>query len=122
MVVTSIQAISMGNYPHLAGLMSSYQDVVIFRTFSRLNIRNLIYIQAELAHLETELDEATKRDSHCNESSRRDYAVSWEALRDCAAGGRDSTQLRIVIRIRELLEKYSEQKWPGRSSWARRSS
>ena len=46
----------MGNYLDLSKLMSKYPEVFILRKFSGLNVKNLLYYQAELAHLEQELE------------------------------------------------------------------
>lgn len=96
----------MDNYPGLAALMSSYPAVMIFRTFAKANTRNLLYYQAEIAHLEAELDQITQLDQACGTSPRAQYATNWQVMSDSAVNGGDAIQWHIVIRLRALLEKY----------------
>ena len=43
-------------YPRLAALMGSYQETAIFRRFGKLNMLNLLSLQAELTDLEVQLE------------------------------------------------------------------
>ena len=45
----------MDSYSGLAAFMANHPDIAIFRTFSKLNTKNLLYYQAEIALLEEEL-------------------------------------------------------------------
>lgn len=45
----------MGNHPTLAKLMSAEPEMLILGRFTRLNLENLLYLQAEIACLEEEL-------------------------------------------------------------------
>ena len=47
----------MEGYSKLASLMGTYSDTLIFRHFGALSAQNLLYLQAELVHLEHELRE-----------------------------------------------------------------
>jgi hypothetical protein len=42
-------------YAQLASLMGAHPEVAVFRRFGALNAQNLLYLQAELTHLELEL-------------------------------------------------------------------
>lgn len=46
----------MDSYSGLAAFMANHPDIAIFRTFSKLNTKNLLYYQAEIALLEEELN------------------------------------------------------------------
>jgi len=50
------------NYTALAGFLGSYPEVLAIRRFRELQIRNLLFYQAELAHLEAELQEIENHD------------------------------------------------------------
>ena len=45
----------MGNYPTLAKFMSAEPEMIILGWFPRLNLENLLYLQAEISCLEEEL-------------------------------------------------------------------
>jgi len=51
----------MGNYGQLSRLMSDHPELLILRKYTDLNVKNLLYYQAELAHLELELQEVEWR-------------------------------------------------------------
>jgi hypothetical protein len=69
----------MGNYLDLSKLMSKHPDVFILRKFSGLNVKNLLYYQAELAHLEQELEEIEDEDRLSDENPRKGHATNWKA-------------------------------------------
>src|SRR5438876_12461958 len=99
----------MGSYPKLADLMAAYPEVMIFRAFSTLNARNLLYLQAELAYMEIELNEVTKEDNACENTSRKAYGSSWKKLSDSInADDGDPIQWELFLRIREKLAQYSQ--------------
>jgi len=111
--------INMGNYVDLCSMMSKHPDVFILRAFSGLNVRNLLYYQAELLHLEQELQEIESEDQSCEESPRKRYAGDWKSLgitsidrpamdgTGTKASPRDSLQWQTFLKIREVLTKYS---------------
>src|SRR5437762_11474742 len=80
---------SMGSYPRLSEFMGSWSDVAIFRRFANLNAENLLFLQAELLHLEHELqkvrEEATRREDEKMQLAMR----SWWDLK----GDEDNEQL-----------------------------
>jgi hypothetical protein len=51
------------NYAALAGFLSSFPHVLAIKRFRELQIRNLLSYQAELAHLEAELQKLEAEDS-----------------------------------------------------------
>jgi hypothetical protein len=52
----------MSGYEKLAGLMTKHSEVATFQRFDFLNILNILYLQAELVHLEQELRDSMKAD------------------------------------------------------------
>jgi hypothetical protein len=111
---------NMGSYRALASLMSTYPDVFIVRRFSELNVMNLLYLQAELAHLEQELKEIEDEDRLCEAWPRKRFATDWKSLgigsrhkyNGCSESTiptpRDSLQWQTFLKIRETLSKYSQ--------------
>jgi hypothetical protein len=114
-----------GSYYTLAAFMAQYPDTAIFRTFSKLNKRNLLYLQAEIAVLEDQLHDVAEEDRE--DSSRREYGADWRSLASeylkneeesriartnneeyKPQHSRDGLQWEIFLKIRSLLEKYSE--------------
>ncbi|KAK5467240.1 hypothetical protein LTS15_000212 [Exophiala xenobiotica] len=110
----------MASYDRLAHLMADHNDLLILRTFSSLNIKNLLYYQAELANLECELREIETEDRSYRSSPRQEYGASWKKL---SAGSeehsfassaspvqnaRDALQWQLFCRIRAVLREYNE--------------
>jgi hypothetical protein len=110
----------MGNYLDLSKLMSKYPEVFILRKFSGLNVKNLLYYQAELAHLEQELEEIEDEDRLSDENPRNGYATNWKSLglganikhtpqeSGASRTPRNSLQWQTFLRLREVLNKYSQ--------------
>jgi hypothetical protein len=95
----------MEGYAKLAQLMASFNEFAILRHFKTLNYQNLLYLHAELIHLESELRDLAERDAqHAN---RQYHAKDWFSLSQ-AQDGEDREQWEKVIELREKLEKYSE--------------
>ena len=93
-------------YPKLAARMGMRPETAIFRKFSTLNARNLLYMQAELAGLECRLDQVTKQDSLSEKGDKRSYAKDFEYLHSSHRDG-DREQLNLVLLIRTRLKEYS---------------
>ncbi|KEY71819.1 hypothetical protein S7711_11347 [Stachybotrys chartarum IBT 7711] len=65
------------NYAALAGFFSSWPDVLTIRRFRELQIRNLLFYQAELAHLEAELHELEDEDARQNPNPLHRVNFRW---------------------------------------------
>ncbi|EDN91968.1 predicted protein [Sclerotinia sclerotiorum 1980 UF-70] len=91
-------------YPKLAALQGTYSQLGIYRRFSTLNARNLLYLQAELVILEADLNQFTKNDYEClfqqrqlatfdlPESGNLEFLNHWlvdSRQNDCALEGLD---------------------------------
>ena len=73
----------MPTYPVLASTLAAHPSLQIYRTYSALNVKSILYYQAELAHLESELAEVEDADrlrSH-SDSIRREFCEDWWSLR-----------------------------------------
>ena len=86
-------------YPSAAALFSKDNDLLIFRRFRYLNTRNLLYLQAELISLETQLKEVD-----CSLSASRQTGIlqSWEEF------SKDERRRKLTKSIRETLRDYSK--------------
>lgn len=92
-------------YGKVAELMSTHDEFAILRRFRHLNMKNLLYLQAEIAHLEEETQELAERDSIDPES--RFHGKDWWSL---ANGEEESNQEQWekVLQLREKLDIYNE--------------
>jgi hypothetical protein len=94
-------------YPKLAGQMEIQPETAIFRRFGALNARNLLYLQAEIMTLEKQLCEREVMDNGDEKGMKSQYALDWFWLSQSADDG-DIEQLRLILKIRELLKEYSK--------------
>ena len=82
----------------------------MFKRFAGLNMRNLLYMQAELLSLEDELEVMTQNDHNGPAGSTRTfYGGSAQRLRaSCqCADPKDREQWDKILEIRERLKEYS---------------
>lgn len=110
----------MGTYATLSRLMSDHPEALIIRDFSELQIKSLLYYQAELAELEAELEEIEREDCASSDAVRKNFCSHWKSL--TATGSSSLTlsdeaasqdvgsrqQWRLVSRIRVALKEYSK--------------
>lgn len=95
----------MEGYQRLAALMGSLDEFAIFRRFRSLNMQNILYLQAEIMHLEEELLELSKRD--VIHPSRTYHHKDWWSLANGEEAA-DQDQWKKVLEIREKLKVYSK--------------
>jgi hypothetical protein len=84
------------SYAGLAALMAENPEKAILRSFGKLNLLNLLFLQAELVHLEDDLNEAAESDNAA-------FAGDWSRL----AHDDNGLQWSIVLKIRKVLNEYS---------------
>ncbi|KAL8992470.1 MAG: hypothetical protein Q9188_007576, partial [Gyalolechia gomerana] len=77
----------MADYTRLASMIARYGEAAIFRRFDALNIKNLLYMQAELVHLEAELHQIEKEERSSTDPSKSLHPISVYDLRDSASRG-----------------------------------
>jgi hypothetical protein len=94
----------MEGYAKVAQLMGTHTEFAMFRRFKGLNMRNLLYLQAEITHLEAELQRLATVDA--KHRDREHHAHDWWSLSQGEGEG-DMEQWETVLDIREKLEKYS---------------
>jgi hypothetical protein len=91
-------------YSDLSNVMAAHPEIAIFRTFSTLNTQSLLYLQAELMHLEKELEDIREDDN----SDRRSTDKNWLSLQRSLEEGRDPFQWAKFLDIRTKLAEYSK--------------
>jgi hypothetical protein len=96
----------MEGYSNLALLMGQNAELGILRRFSRLNLQNLLYLQAELVHLEADLDQIALADQSSGHPQKSVYSRDWWSLANSKNEG-DERQWRTVLEIRGKLKEYS---------------
>lgn len=95
----------MASYNKLASLMGKHEELTIFRKFQNLNLKNLLYMQAEILHLEKELRIVELEDKQSEEKPRASLHASLFNLKESSGTSHD-VQWRKVLEIREKLQVY----------------
>ncbi len=90
-------------YTKLASLMGDNSKLAIFRRFSALNAKNLLYLQAELVNLEARLQRYAADGANAKNGV---YETDWFALSRSERDG-DQRQWETFLDIRAKLKEYS---------------
>lgn len=93
-------------YSGLAEWQSKWPEYSIFRRFGAMNARNLLYMQAELMHLEDELQQITEEDMEPDK--RLSYHKNWLELSKPGTNGGYGIQWEKMKEIRAKLNEYSK--------------
>jgi hypothetical protein len=93
-------------YNKLANLFDSYDDLAMFRSFSALGAKNLLYMQAELLRLAQKLENQIEYDFYAQKSDAEDVANYWRALEESGEGYVGYQQRQITLEVREKLNVY----------------
>jgi hypothetical protein len=98
------------SYEALARFMSSNDGMIIFKRFGKLNARNLLFIQAELLHLQHELDEIISVVQISKDNKINAFDSSISALLDSDAPEAERLKQLMVI-VRAKLKEYSDTRY-----------
>lgn len=94
----------MEGYSKLASLMGAYPETLIFRRFGAISAQNLLYLQAELVHLEQRLHECAVANERSGDRSETNLlSKDWFTLAHSSEG---SEQWYLVLQIRAKLKEY----------------
>jgi hypothetical protein len=97
----------MDGYHKLASLVSDHEELLILRRFATANAKNLLYMQAEILHLEAELHDIALEDhSGCEKHRNYEYCV-FDLKESYGTRGSDA-QWRKILELREKLKEYSQ--------------
>ena len=97
---------SRGDYSRLAALIGAHQETALFRKFASLNAQNILYLQAELVHLESELGNITQENKYSGDSEKASFLASLFNLKESSGTTKD-LQWRKFLEVREKLKEYS---------------
>jgi hypothetical protein len=78
--------------------------MMIFRAFSILGAKYSLYLQAQLSHLEKDLEDASRADSESEDAEKRNYQNSWWDMH--RARKDEDWQIQKVNEVGRALEKY----------------
>jgi hypothetical protein len=92
-------------YPKLASHISTAPSSLITRSFASLAARNILYLQAELVHLEIKLQELESRDSTSPVGKKEMFAKDWYWLQSSGTEA-EGEQWATVLDIRGKLKEY----------------
>ena len=104
----------MADYTRLAALIGTYPETAIFRRFTNMNAKALLYMQSELMHLEAELSHIELENKESGDHDKALFQVSLYDMKNSCGTSKDM-QWRKVLEIREKLKTYSRSK-PSKSS------
>lgn len=94
----------MEGYVKVAQLMASQDEFAIFRRFKVPNLQKLLYMQAEITHLELELTDLANRDAQ--HPDREYYTRDWWSLSQ--GDENDTAQWKKFQELTSKLDAYSE--------------
>ena len=90
-------------YPKIARKMAEFSDFATFRRFRALNMKNLLYFQAELARKELQLHRAEIGDNRLGGIEKQTGLIDWKWLHEF-----NEDQWKTVTDIRKVLKEYSK--------------
>lgn len=84
-------------------------ETFIYRKFSELAARNLLYLQCELLVLEKQLNDLDQNDTKSDDMDLKDAARTWETFAQQYEDGIKEAKDRmdIILRLRAKLKEYS---------------
>ncbi|KAL9613238.1 MAG: hypothetical protein Q9167_002198 [Letrouitia subvulpina] len=92
----------MANYSTLSNLIASHGDAAIFRRFTPLNVKILLYMQAELTHLDAELRILETEDRNSGDAEKTSFSSSFYALKESAGTGSESQWHSALLQFMEI--------------------
>ena len=95
----------MDGYSKLAALMGTYPDAMILRRFGALHAQNILYLQAELVHLEQEFRICTTANQGSEDPMKNNFiGKDWFVLAHLNDG--NEQQWQLMLQIRSKLKEY----------------
>ncbi|GKZ58047.1 hypothetical protein AnigIFM49718_003855 [Aspergillus niger] len=89
-------------YDRLAALMARDPGSSIYRSFAKLNAKNLLYLQAEIAYIQNDLQYIIEKDGQSEDKASFPFSV-WDMKTS-----EDPVQWEKVLEARRLLKEYNE--------------
>ena len=102
----SRQSIDVEGYDKLALFFGNHPQMMMFRAFSMLGGKYSTYLQAQLSHLEKDLEDASRMDRESEDPEKRNYQYSWWDLH--RARKDEDFQIRKIEEIGKVLKEYCQ--------------
>jgi hypothetical protein len=96
----------MDGYDKFADFIGDNPEMSIYRRFSKLGAKNILYLQAELVNLEAELGEIIKDDKTSGDEKKEPFPYSVWHLKDSLRDQDRNAQWSKVLEIRHTLKEY----------------
>ncbi|KAL8849833.1 MAG: hypothetical protein Q9221_005171 [Calogaya cf. arnoldii] len=97
----------MGDYTKLASMMANHAEAAIFRRFDTLNLKSLLYMQAELVDLEDQLHDIESEDKKSGDPNKVQFSSSVKALRK-PTGTRENVQWMKYKEVQDKMHAYND--------------
>jgi hypothetical protein len=97
----------MAGYSRLAALMRNRPGLAIFRQFSDLNAKNLLYMQGEMVRLEVELEMIATENKNSRDREKIDFEKSITTMIGPHQVEDGHKHWAKILEIREKLKDYS---------------
>ncbi|KAF2028004.1 hypothetical protein EK21DRAFT_70716, partial [Setomelanomma holmii] len=100
----------LGSHRSFANFVYSDPELLLFRRFSLLNARALLYMQSELIYLETKLHKFDKDDEDDGSDYAMMPAICFETILSLSSAGdpHGVERLQLIRRIQELTYRYNK--------------
>jgi hypothetical protein len=98
----------MDGYDKLAAFIGDSPEMSIYRRFSRLGAKNILYLQAELVNLEAELEEIIRDDKDSGDEEKEPFPYSVWHLKHSFQDQNRNAQWLKVLEIRQTLKEYCQ--------------
>lgn len=97
---------TMKGYAKVGQLMATYDQLAILRGFKSLSYQSLLYRQAEIIHLQDDLEKLIQRDAA--HPSRQQYSRDWWHLAHNFDSDEDEEQWKLWQHLNQKLDEYSK--------------
>jgi aminoglycoside phosphotransferase len=103
----------LDGYPSITSFISSDHDrtTLVFKRFDDLAIRNLLYLQSELAELKERQEEFDEEDRSIHaDLEMKACAMSWSKSQALAKAGdlKQKERVNLAMEIRSKINEYSK--------------
>ncbi|KAH0563000.1 hypothetical protein GP486_002433 [Trichoglossum hirsutum] len=93
-------------YDKLAAFVGDNPEMSIYRRFSTLGAKNILYLQAELVNLEAQLEDIIREDKDSGDEKKKNFPYSVWHLKGLDPNEGGNAQWLKVLEIRQTLKEY----------------
>ncbi|KAI0169611.1 hypothetical protein GGR52DRAFT_475082 [Hypoxylon sp. FL1284] len=94
-------------YAKIALFMQEHPEDTIVRRFAALQLQDILYLQAEIVHLQRRLDILESNNNSSGEQERREFAFDWDTLAHIHSTPGSSEQWEKWLELRKVLKEYN---------------